>query len=232
LEGQTVEDLRAYCKLTIGVPILRAEDETFREKYDAVVRPLSYEKKIALMKEPLDFPVTRLMSTRQATAYLEGIHRHFSEQGLALTDPGDLLRNYQPVSASSADGTGSGETVPSSPAADPVPAAADPEAGAIEADHPDTAAPASVLSPDDKAFLVRVFKTMKAAVGPEVNVLKRQALLFTDEIGGKSDLVRAKAKTIREQLQECCGDAPAKGTVAVARYVAGIIGVDERELGE
>lgn len=95
LEGQSVEDLRAYCKLTIGVPILRAEDETFREKYDAVVRPLPYEKKIALMKEPLDFPVTRLMTTRQATTYLEGIHRHFSEQGIALTDPGDLLRNYE-----------------------------------------------------------------------------------------------------------------------------------------
>lgn len=95
LEGQSVEELRAYCKLTIGVPILRNENETFREKYDAVVKPLSYERKIALMMEPLDFPVSRLMSTKQATAYLDGIHRHFSEQGIVLTDPGDLLHSYE-----------------------------------------------------------------------------------------------------------------------------------------
>jgi len=41
LEGQSVEEIRAYCKLTIGVPILRNEHEDFREKYDAVVKPLS-----------------------------------------------------------------------------------------------------------------------------------------------------------------------------------------------
>jgi hypothetical protein len=99
-------------------------------------------------------------------------------------------------------------------------------------EEPSTA-PASVsLTADDKAFLVRVFKTMKAAVGPEVNVFRNQALVFQDEIGGKSAVVRAKAKTIRERLQDCCGDAPTKGTVEVGKYLAGIIGVDERELAE
>lgn len=91
LEDQTPEEVRGYCKLTIGVPILRAENETFRERYDAVVKPMPYETKLALMMEPLDFPVTRLMNTKQATAYLDGVHRHFSEKGIALTDPGDLL---------------------------------------------------------------------------------------------------------------------------------------------
>ncbi len=88
---QTPEEIRGYCKLTIGVPILRAENETFRERYDAVVKPLPYEQKIALMMEPLDFPITRLMTTKQGTAYLDGMHRHFSEKGIVLTDPGDLL---------------------------------------------------------------------------------------------------------------------------------------------
>lgn len=121
MEGQTVEELRAYCKLRIGVPILRNEDEDFRKKYDAVVKPLSYERKITLMMEPLDFPVSRLMSTRQATAYLEGIHKHFSEQGIALTDPGDLLRDYQTSPASPPGGEGSDEslTPPEAVAADP-----------------------------------------------------------------------------------------------------------------
>ena len=91
LGDQTPEEVRGYCKLTIGVPILRAENEQFRERYDAIVRPMPYEHKLSLMMEPLDFPVTRLMTTKQATAYLDGVHRHFSEKGIVLTDPGDLL---------------------------------------------------------------------------------------------------------------------------------------------
>jgi hypothetical protein len=91
LGDQTAEEVRGYCKLTIGVPILRAKHDGFRERYDAIVRPLPYEQKLALMMEPLDFPITRLMTTKQATAYLDGVHRHFSEKGIALTDPGDLV---------------------------------------------------------------------------------------------------------------------------------------------
>ena len=91
LGDQTAEEVRGYAKLTIGVPILRAENEEFREAYDATVRPLPYELKLKLMMEPFDFAVTRKMTTKQATAYLDGVHRHFSEKGIVLTDPGDLL---------------------------------------------------------------------------------------------------------------------------------------------
>lgn len=99
LGDQSPEEVRGYCKLTIGVPILRAENEAFRERYDAIVRPLPYEQKLALMMEPLDFPITRLMTTRQATAYLDGVHRHFSEKGIVLTDPGDLLGSVEKQAA-------------------------------------------------------------------------------------------------------------------------------------
>ena len=95
LGDQTPEYIRGYCKLAIGVPILRAENESCRERYDAIVKPLPYEQKIALMMEPLDFPVTRLMTTKQHTAYLDGVHRHFSERGIMLTDPGDLLKTAE-----------------------------------------------------------------------------------------------------------------------------------------
>lgn len=91
LGDQTPEEVRGYCKLTIGVPILREGNEAFRDKYDAMVRPLPYEQKIAFMMLPFDFAVTRLMSTKQHTQYLDGVHRHFSEKGIVLTDPGDLL---------------------------------------------------------------------------------------------------------------------------------------------
>lgn len=87
LGDMTPEEVRGYCKLTVGVPILRAENEAFRVKYDSVVRPLPYEQKMAIMMEPLDLPVTRLMTTQQKTEYLEGIFKHFSEKGLVLTMP-------------------------------------------------------------------------------------------------------------------------------------------------
>lgn len=87
LGDRTPEDVRAYCKLHYGVPILREESADFREKYDRIIRPLAYEQKLELMAEPFDFPVTRLMKTEQKTRYLDAIHKHFTEQGLKLTDP-------------------------------------------------------------------------------------------------------------------------------------------------
>lgn len=91
MEGWSAEYTRGYCKLHFGVPILRADDEEFCREYDALVRPLPYEHKLKLMMVPFDFGVTRRMTKKQQTAYLDAVHRHFSEQGVALTDPGDLL---------------------------------------------------------------------------------------------------------------------------------------------
>lgn len=84
---QTKEEIRAYCKLHFGVPILRNDDEQFREAYDRVIRPLDYSDKIFAMSVPLDFPVTRLMTTKQKTRYLEEMRKYFLELGVRLTDP-------------------------------------------------------------------------------------------------------------------------------------------------
>ncbi|WP_245462941.1 hypothetical protein [Mesorhizobium sp. M7D.F.Ca.US.005.01.1.1] len=96
MPDEKAEYWRGYCKLRFGVPMLRAENEEFRAKYDAVVKPLSYEQKIAIMSEPLDLPVTRIMTTKQKTAYLDEIFRHFSEQGVILTIPDDPSLIGQP----------------------------------------------------------------------------------------------------------------------------------------
>lgn len=92
LGDQTREQVRAYIKLHIGVPILREENEAFRLRYDEVVRPLNYEQKIALMMEPLDMPITRLFTTKQHARFLDEVHRYFSELGIVLTDPEDQRR--------------------------------------------------------------------------------------------------------------------------------------------
>lgn len=83
-DGMTPENVRGFCKLTFGVPILRAENELFCERYDAILKPLPYEQKLQLMQEPLDLPVTRIMTTGQKTDYLNQIQRHFAEQGIWL----------------------------------------------------------------------------------------------------------------------------------------------------
>lgn len=91
LGDQTPEEIRGFCKLTFGVPVLREQNEVFREAYDKHVKSLPFEQKMALMMEPFDFAVTRLMTTKQHTSYLDAMHRHFSGLGIELTDPGDLL---------------------------------------------------------------------------------------------------------------------------------------------
>lgn len=92
---RTAEDVRGYCKLHLGVPILRAEDEEFCAAYDGLVRPLPYEAKLACMMEPIDLPVTRRMKVKQMVAYLDAIQREFASKGIRLTDPDPDLAKYQ-----------------------------------------------------------------------------------------------------------------------------------------
>lgn len=87
LGDRTPEELRGMCKLQFGVPILRAENTKFREAYDEHIKHRSYYEKLALMMEPLDLSVTRLMTTSQKTRYLDEMSRHFLEQGIVLTEP-------------------------------------------------------------------------------------------------------------------------------------------------
>ena len=87
IDGWTPEDLRAYCKLHYGVPILRNESESFKEQYDNVIRPLPYEMKLELMKVPIDFPVTRLMTSSQTTRYLDDMYHAITAMSAKLTEP-------------------------------------------------------------------------------------------------------------------------------------------------
>lgn len=91
----TAEEWRGHCKLHFGVPILRNENEEFRLAYDRVVKPLPYEQKLLAMMVPLDMPVTSIMTSKQKTAYLDQVHRQFSEQGVILTDPSGLLSSIE-----------------------------------------------------------------------------------------------------------------------------------------
>lgn len=87
LGEETPEGYRGFCKLHFAVPILRAENEDFRQQYDHHVKGLPYESKLAIMQEPIDLPVTRLMTTAQKKQYLDEVWSHFTGRGVQLTDP-------------------------------------------------------------------------------------------------------------------------------------------------
>lgn len=68
---------KCFCKLHFGVPILRAEDDDFRESYDGTIKAMSYEQKLQVMRI---LPVTSLMTTNQLSRYLEAMQEHFREK--------------------------------------------------------------------------------------------------------------------------------------------------------
>lgn len=93
---ESPEHVRGHCKLHHGVPILREADDTFREKYDEHLRPMPYETKLACMMVPIDWPVTSRMNVKQLSAYLDAVHRDFSQQGVVLTIPEDKQLGWRP----------------------------------------------------------------------------------------------------------------------------------------
>lgn len=90
LQDETAEEKRAFCKLHFAIPILRAESDEYCEAYDKYIRPLPYEAKLAMMAVPLDYPATRLMTSKQKTQYLDEMWQLFTAQGVKLTDPEEL----------------------------------------------------------------------------------------------------------------------------------------------
>lgn len=85
--ADTPESWRGYCKLTIGVPILKAASDAYTVQYDEILKPLPYHLKMALVMEPFDLAVTRRMTSKQKADYLDQIIRHFGEKGVVLSMP-------------------------------------------------------------------------------------------------------------------------------------------------
>jgi hypothetical protein len=86
--GEDAEDVRARCKLELGVPILRDGSEAFRKTYDRLIRPLDYADKLDLIRAT-DMPITRLMSVAQMSAYMDQVFKRHAGFGIVLTIPPD-----------------------------------------------------------------------------------------------------------------------------------------------
>lgn len=86
--GEDKEDVRARCKLEIGVPILRNAHEKFRETYDRLIKDWAYEDKLELIRDT-EMPVTRLMNVTQMSEYMDIMFRRHAAAGVELTVPPD-----------------------------------------------------------------------------------------------------------------------------------------------
>lgn len=86
--GEDRGDVRARCKLEIGVPILREAHDKFKATYDRVIRPLPYSEKLELIRDT-EMPVTSLMNVEQMSRYMDIVFRRHAEIGVVLTIPPD-----------------------------------------------------------------------------------------------------------------------------------------------
>jgi len=84
LSDMTTAEYHSFCKLHYGVPILRAEDDEWRDVYDTAIKPLPYEMKLRAI---VLMPVTSHMTTKQMTQYLDTIYTEFTGRGVVLTTP-------------------------------------------------------------------------------------------------------------------------------------------------
>jgi hypothetical protein len=86
--GTTPEQVKCECKLRFGVPILRAESETFRNFYDkAIKHSFTYEEKLQAMRF---LPVTSIMSKEQMHSYLNDMQKTLAEEeNIILMSPID-----------------------------------------------------------------------------------------------------------------------------------------------
>lgn len=84
-----IAQVKSYCKLMIGVPILRRDDEQFEKGWRRYFANRSFEEQLYLMGGnalfgPDGFPVTRLFDTKQGAEYTDAIPRHYSSNGVYI----------------------------------------------------------------------------------------------------------------------------------------------------
>lgn len=83
---RTMEEVRADCKVTHGIPILSADDAAFREGWARGIGRFTFDGQREIVRL-MQMPVTSLMTVKQMTAYLDAVQGEYLQQGIRLTDP-------------------------------------------------------------------------------------------------------------------------------------------------
>lgn len=86
LGDQTPAEARAECKVVFGAPILCRDNERFRASWGSLRERFTHEE-ILRFVEQTELPMTSIMTVKQMTEYLDSVQRHWTTQGIRLTDP-------------------------------------------------------------------------------------------------------------------------------------------------
>lgn len=86
---ETPLEVKRFCKLHFGIPILRAEDEEFRNWYDTLIgregnSRFTYEEKLQIMDK---IDVTSEMSQNQIMQYAKAMQNHYEKLDVLLKFP-------------------------------------------------------------------------------------------------------------------------------------------------
>lgn len=83
LYGGDEHHARNECKLTIGVPILRRDSEKFQQTYDRLLKPASYEDKLAMMEY---ISVSSIFDKAQGTEYIKKMFDSYAQKGVRWSE--------------------------------------------------------------------------------------------------------------------------------------------------
>jgi hypothetical protein len=83
-QHMSMDEVKRECKLTCGVPILRAESEYFKRMWSTFIKGHDYEARIEMMDL---LPVTSLMTPSQMADYLEAVYYKYNQAGYHLEWP-------------------------------------------------------------------------------------------------------------------------------------------------
>lgn len=84
----TALEVKAECNLAYGVQIKRRDDPEWNSAFGYIFDNLNYPSKLKAMRI-LDIPVTRNMSVKQLTEYMDAMQAFYTTQGIRLTIPED-----------------------------------------------------------------------------------------------------------------------------------------------
>lgn len=179
------------------------------------------------------------------TSMDEAKFRKFFEDAMMILahvtgiDPAELNRRYNHITEQDQPGDpdpsspaeGSGEDSPSVSAPDPSTAVDLEEAGASEEDHGGSSASASDLFGETplKTFGRRIV----AAIGAEAEFVLHEGNLLVKELGITDDAAKAKAWAATKHAARACKDyqkEDRQDRAAAVRFIAGIVGAEEKEL--
>ena len=86
-QDDSAADVKGRCHVAYGVPI-RLRDPVWGRVWEVMFAPLSYEQQCFLFAKGI-LSMTRDMTTRQLTEYMDAMQRDYLAQGVRLTIPED-----------------------------------------------------------------------------------------------------------------------------------------------